>query len=168
MHTLRPALIALLVVAEVGMWQWRMVIATRGHRGTAMLLGALGALLQITAITQVVSNVRDPLSVGAYAIGVGLGVLLGLVVGDRLTPGNLGVTVISTSPGLAAQLWSRGWPVTVQSGRDEDGPVSVLYLAIERKDESRLHGDVTRLAPRALWSVEELRRRPDLPTPVAA
>jgi hypothetical protein len=41
----------------------------------ALLLGTLGALLQITAISQVVTNVDDPLSVGAYAVGVGGGVL---------------------------------------------------------------------------------------------
>ena len=82
----RPLLIAGLVLTEVGLWQWRMVLAARGSRANAVLLGALGAVLQITAITQVVTNVNDPLSVAAYAAGVGLGVLLGLVAGDRLTP----------------------------------------------------------------------------------
>jgi uncharacterized protein YebE (UPF0316 family) len=161
-HTLRAVSIALLVLAEVGLWQWRMVIAARGLRGRAMTLGAVGAVLQVTALSQVVTDVHDALSIGAYAVGVGLGVLVGLVVGDRLTPGRLGVTVITTTPGVATGLWARGWPVTVQDGRGEDGPVTVLYVAIERRDESRLHADVATLAPRALWGVEELRRRPEL------
>ncbi len=57
MSIVRPLLIAMLVLTEVGLWQWRMVIAARGSRSSAMLLGTLGALLQITAISQVVTNV---------------------------------------------------------------------------------------------------------------
>ena len=78
MELTRPLLILGLVVAEVGMWQWRMVIAARGRRTYAMLLGALGATLQITAISQVVTNLDDPLSIAAYAGGVGAGVVVGL------------------------------------------------------------------------------------------
>jgi len=48
-----------------------MVIAARGSRSSAMLLGMLGALLQITAISQVVTNIDNPLSIGAYALGGG-------------------------------------------------------------------------------------------------
>jgi hypothetical protein len=73
----RPLLLTVLVLSEVGMWQWRMVIAARGRRLGAVLLGAAGAVLQITAITQVVTDVRYPLSVAAYAVGVGAGVLPG-------------------------------------------------------------------------------------------
>src|SRR3954452_8383526 len=78
----RPLLIVVLVLPEVGMWQWRMVIAARGRRLGAVLLGTAGAVLQITAITQVATNIGDPFSVAAYAAGVGLGVLDGLAAGD--------------------------------------------------------------------------------------
>jgi len=70
MDAYRPLLIAGLVVTEVAIWQWRMVIAHRGSRVSAMLLGIVGAVLQITAITQVVADVSDPAGVIAYAVGV--------------------------------------------------------------------------------------------------
>lgn len=162
MHIVRPAIIAALVVAEVGLWQWRMVMTARGKRGSPMLLGAIGALLQITAISQVVSNVHDPLSIGAYAAGVGIGVLLGLFAGDRFTPGTIGVTIITAKPGVADALWERGWPATVQAGHSELGPVTVLSVAINRRQEGRLHRDVTHLAPEAFWTTEEVRARPVL------
>ena len=60
MDAYRPLLIAGLVVTEVAIWQWRMVIAHRGSRVSAMLLGIVGAVLQITAITQVVADVSTP------------------------------------------------------------------------------------------------------------
>jgi uncharacterized protein YebE (UPF0316 family) len=124
-----------------------------------MFVGAFGAVLQITAISQVVANLHDPFSVGAYAIGVGIGVLLGLVVGDLVTPGEIGVRIITTVPDVAAGLWDRGWPVTVQVGYGEDGPVTVLFVAISRRHESRLQRDVAGLAPQAFCSIEDLRAR---------
>jgi uncharacterized membrane protein YiaA len=56
MGVLRPLLIAGLVLIEVGLWQWRMVVAARGNRAGAVLLGTCGAVLQITAIGQVVTK----------------------------------------------------------------------------------------------------------------
>lgn len=158
MSAIRPLIIAGLVVAEVGLWQWRMVIAARGSRPSAMALGTLGALLQITAISQVVTNVDDPLSVGAYAVGVGIGVFLGLVAGDRFTPGTVGITIITSESGVAHGLWERGWAATVHTGHGEHGPVTMLFLAINRRHEDRLHRDVEHLAPQAFWSTD-LRAR---------
>jgi uncharacterized protein YebE (UPF0316 family) len=157
---LRPLVIAVLVLTEVGLWQWRVLIAARGNRSGAVLLGAVGAVLQITAISQVVTNLEDPLSVGAYAAGVGTGVLLGLIAGQRLTPGWIGVTVVSDTPGIAEALWARGWAVTAQPGFGENGPVTVLSVSIDGRHEARLHGDVMELAPGAAWSAEDHRKRP--------
>ena len=167
MATYRPLLIAALVLTEVGLWQWRVLIAARGNRAGAVALGAVGAVLQITAISQVVTNVDDPLSVGAYAAGVGLGVLAGLVASDRLTPGSIGVTVVSGSAHLAEELWARGWPVTAHRGHGAAGPVTVVSVAISRRCESRLHRDVVELAPDATWTAEEQRPRPTRHTPAA-
>jgi uncharacterized protein YebE (UPF0316 family) len=157
MDAYRPLLIAGLVVTEVAIWQWRMVIAHRGSRVSAMLLGIIGAVLQITAITQVVADVSDPAGVIAYAVGVGFGVLLGLVAGEKFTPGMIGVTIVTTDPHLAPSLWDRGWPVTAQSGRGEGGPVTVLSVPVDRRDETRLHGDVQSIAPDAVCTTRDLR-----------
>ncbi|MGE3288468.1 MAG: DUF5698 domain-containing protein [Pseudonocardia sp.] len=167
MAAYRPLLIAALVLTEVGLWQWRVLIAARGNRAGAVALGAVGAVLQITAISQVVTNVEDPLSVGAYAAGVGLGVLAGLVAGDRITPGSIGVTVVSGSASLAEGLWARGWPVTAQRGHGAQGPVTVVSVAISRRCEQRLHRDVVELAPDATWTAEEQRPRPARHAPAA-
>ena len=137
-HLGRPLLIAVLVLTEVGLWQWRMVLAARDHRLGAVLLGGVGAVLQITAITQVVTSVGDPLSVGAYAAGVGLGVLVGLVAGERLTPGTIGFTITTTAPDLAAEMWARGWPAVVHAGHNHNGPVTVLFVPVDQRHEARL------------------------------
>ena len=72
MDAYRPLLIAGLVVTEVAIWQWRMVIAHRGSRVSAMLLGIIGAVLQITAITQVIADVSLARGRAAHRPGRGL------------------------------------------------------------------------------------------------
>lgn len=165
---IRPLLIAALVLAEVGLWQWRMVIVYRGKRASAMALGAVGAVLQITAISQVVADVEDPVNIIAYAAGVGLGILAGLIVGDRFSPGSIEVTIVASTPDLAALLWARGWPVTVHTAQHSDGPVTVLKTAVSRRKETRLFHEITELAPEALVSSADTKvlsaaARPALP-----
>jgi uncharacterized protein YebE (UPF0316 family) len=155
MEALRPLLIAGLVVTEVTIWQWRMVIAHRGQRTTALLLGVVGAALQITAIAQVVAGVHDPLSVVAYAGGVGCGVLFGIIAGERLTPGEVAVTIVSSVPHLPAELWRRGWPAVSQPGQRVDEPVSTIYVALDRRRESELRRDVHRVDAAAQWIVTD-------------
>ncbi len=153
---LRPLLICGLVLTEVGLWQWRMILAMRGRRAAATALGAVGAVLQITAINQVVAAVADPLSVGGYAAGVGLGVLFGMLVGDRLTPGTIGVTVVADAPDLAAGLWRRGWSAVALCGGGRHGGVDVVLVSLDRRHRPRLHRDVAELAPGAFWAAGDL------------
>jgi uncharacterized protein YebE (UPF0316 family) len=87
-----------------------------------MLLGTVGAIPQITGISQVVTDVGDPLSIAAYAGGVGMDVQLGLVARDRLTRGRIAVTIITNGPGAAAGRGpgdgrSPGRPVTARRAR---------------------------------------------------
>jgi hypothetical protein len=69
----------------------------------------------------------------------------------------IGVTIVTKDPHLARSLWDRGWPVTAQSGRGESGPVTVLSVPVNRRDETRLHGDVQRIAPDAVCTTRDLR-----------
>ena len=104
MDAFRPLLIAGLVVTEVAIWQWRMVIAHRGRRVSAMLL-----------------------------------------------------TIITKAPNLAQNLWDRGWPVTVQSGHTENGPVTILSVPVSRRDEARLQHDVQSITSDVAWTTKDLR-----------
>jgi hypothetical protein len=79
------------------------------------------------------------------------------VAGEKFTPGMIGVTIVTKDPHLARSLWDRGWPVTAQSGRGESGPVTVLSVPVNRRDETRLHGDVQRIAPDAVCTTRDLR-----------
>lgn len=69
----------------------------------------------------------------------------------------IGVTIVTKDPHLSRSLWDRGWPVTAQSGRAENGPVTILSLPVNRRDEARLHRDVQSIAPDAICTTRDLR-----------
>ena len=81
-----PAALALLATANVGLWTLRVALATRGRRSLAAMVSSLEAVLYVLAFSRVVDALDDPVRVGAYAVGVGAGTLLGLVTEERLRP----------------------------------------------------------------------------------
>ena len=79
----QPVIIAVLVVLEVAVWQVRVALATRGRKRSAAVLGAVNAVLSVAAIGQVVTNLDRLANIAGYAIGVAVGVYLGVIVDGR-------------------------------------------------------------------------------------
>ena len=85
---IEPVLIAVLVILEVAVWQVRVALATRGRKRIAAVLGAVNAVLSVVALGQVVTHLDRPVNVAGYAVGVALGVYLGVVVDGRFVVGH--------------------------------------------------------------------------------
>ncbi|MBJ8348347.1 DUF5698 domain-containing protein [Antrihabitans sp. YC2-6] len=154
---LRPLVIMVLVLTEVALWQWRVILTSRGHKGVPATLGVLGSLLQVTAIAQVVTNLKDPLTVAAYAFGVGGGVLVGVFAGARFSTEAVEVKLVTTKPELGSALRLRGWPVIAYDGQGNSGAVQVLEIVVPGRRRAALLDDLEALAPGAFWTIEDLR-----------
>ena len=48
-----------LVLIEVALWQWRVAITMRGRLLGGAVLGLIGAIVQVTAISRVVQDIGD-------------------------------------------------------------------------------------------------------------
>src|SRR3979409_1151062 len=83
---MEPFLIMLLVLFEVALWQWRVAITVRGNLLGGVLLGLVGAVVQVTAISRVVDDMGDVAKVAGYAVGVAIGVLVGCLIDRHLSP----------------------------------------------------------------------------------
>jgi hypothetical protein len=110
-----------------------------------------------------------PERVGAYAVGVGLGTLLGLAVDRRLNPRHAQVDVVAPGPAneLLDALHERGWPTTSSMGYGLSGNVVIASVTV---DEHRLHpllDDLRQIAPDAFWTVRTVRTAKAVPLPAA-
>jgi len=165
-EVVRPLLVLVLVLTEVALWQWRTILTAREATALPTVLGVVGAVLQVTAIAQVVTHVDRPVTVIAYALGVGGGVLAGVLVSTRFSAGTLGVNVITTDPQLTRSLQLRGWPVTSHHGEGHQGQVEMLLIVIDGKHRAELVADLLELDRGAFWTMEKLRPGPTMLRPL--
>jgi uncharacterized protein YebE (UPF0316 family) len=147
----QPAFIAALVVLEVAVWQLRVALATRGRKRSAAPLGAVNAVLSAVALGQVVINLDRPGNLAGYAVGVAIGVYLGIVTDERFgaDPVEYRVVVPGDGAGLAADLRASGWPVTLQPADGLNGPATVLFVAVDAGRAREVEQELNRLAPAA-------------------
>ncbi len=159
---IQPLVIAALVVTEVAVWQLRVALATRGRKRSAAGLGAVNAVLSVVALAQVVTDLDRAANVAGYAVGVAVGVYLGIVADERLTREPLQYRVLVAGDGeqLAEQLHHEGWPATRQLAIGPDGPAAVLLVVVHAEDAKRLDRDLDRLAPHGYRTRSRLHGSP--------
>ena len=146
-----------LVLFEVALWQWRVAITVRGNLLGGVVLGLIGAVVQVTAISRVVQDMGDVAKVAGYACGVGIGVLLGCLIDRRLSKWHVSVRVFAPADtDLVPALRDRGWPVTATRGIGHRGPVEVLFIAIDQRRTAELEHALRSLAPDASWTIERI------------
>ena len=146
-----------LVLTEVALWQWRVAITMRGKVLGGVVLALVGAVIQVTAIARVVQDLGDVAKIAGYAAGVGIGVLLGCLIDRHVSVWNVLVRVFAPAdPTLVPALRAGGWPVTATAGDGHEGPVAVLYLAIDRRHTADLERELRARAPGACWTIERL------------
>jgi uncharacterized protein YebE (UPF0316 family) len=116
-----------------------MAMATRGRKRTAATVGALGAVVQVIALAQVVTSLDRPANIDGYAVGVAAGVYLGVAAGSRLAADPIEHRVVVSGDGtdLADQLRTRGWSVTSQPAAGLDGAATVLFVVASADTTAR-------------------------------
>ncbi len=83
--------------------------------------------------------------------------LIGCLFDRHLSAWQVSVRVFApTDPDLVPALRASGWPVTATSGHGHQGPVDVLYLAIDKRHTEALERELRTLAPAACWTVERI------------
>lgn len=154
---MEPILIMVLVLLEVALWQWRVAITMRGRLLGGVALGLVGAVIQVTVISSVVQDMSNVAKVAGYAAGVGAGVLLGCLIDRRVSSAEVVVRIFAPlDPALVPSLRAAGWPVAATEGVGHDGPIAVLYVAIDERKRPALETTVGHLAPGACWTVERV------------
>src|SRR4051794_33858923 len=158
-HTpFQPMIIAVLVVLEVAVWQVRVALATRGRKQSAAVLGAVNAVLSVAAIGQVVTNLDRLENIAGYALGVSVGVYVGVIADTRFAgdPVEYRIVLPGNGHSPADELLARGWSVTSQAAHGLS-PATVLTAVVDSKWTREFERDLDRLAPEGLRTSIRLR-----------
>ena len=146
-------------VSDMSLDTLRMLFVMRGRKGIAWVLGFFQAAIFVIAMTTVLSQLNNPLSIVGYAAGFATGNVIGMLIEERLAIGHIHLWIISSRLGVAmAQvLRDGGYGVTEIPARGKDGMVSVLSVSVYRKDVAHVETLVHAKDPEAFMTSEDVR-----------
>jgi uncharacterized protein YebE (UPF0316 family) len=146
-------------VTDMSLDTLRMLFVVRGRKRLAWVLGFCQSAIFVLAITRVLANLDNPLVVLGYAGGFATGIVLGMLIEERLAVGHIQLQIVSQRHGvaLAKALRKAGYGVTEISARGKDGTVRLLTVSVQRKDAARARDIVHELDEDAFVTSEEVR-----------
>jgi len=151
--------IFVLRVTDMSLDTLRLLFVVRGRKGISWALGFFEAAVYIIAITRVLSDLSNPLTVLGYAMGFATGNVVGMLIEERLAIGHIHLRIISTEHGvaLAQALRDGGFAVTEIPARGMEGKVHLLSVSVLRKDVARTEQIVHEIDPLAFVTSEDVR-----------
>lgn len=155
-----PILIFLARVCDVSIGTVRIILVIGGRPWISALLGFFEVLIWVLAVGGVITNLTNPVALVSYAGGFATGVILGMLIEERMALGYRIVRAISTdkSINLSERLRERGWFVTHVDGKGRSGLVDIAFLFIKRRHLSALRHDIAETDPNAYISVSQADR----------
>ncbi|HTP06706.1 MAG TPA: DUF5698 domain-containing protein [Anaerolineae bacterium] len=146
-------------VIDMSLDTLRLLFVMRGRKLLAGGIGVIQATVFILAVSAVLKGPLDPLTVAGYALGFGAGVVIGMVVEQRLALGHAMLRVYSTTagPAIAEALRAASFAVTEFIAHGRDGEITVINSAIARRDIAKAQDTVKQIDPGAFITVDEIQ-----------
>ena len=164
---LGPLLIFLLSAVNVTLMTMRQIVAVRGRRSLAALLGFFQMLFWLVAVGGALSNLHSVFHVLGYAGGYATGCFLGVTIEGQLAIGTSVVQAVFPDPGKPGQPDDDG-PAVAQKLREQDfatietpargwhGRSRMVSVVVPRRKVGRVVETVEAEDPKAFISVEEV------------
>jgi len=138
-------------IVYVSFFTLRMILTLKGQKYVAAALSMAEIVIYVTGLNMVLAYLDHFASLLVYALGYGLGVLVGSWIEERLALGYVTVKVISNrvEGTLPADLRKHGYGVTVWIGSGRDGERLVMEILSRRSNEKQLYNTVLASDPQA-------------------
>jgi uncharacterized protein YebE (UPF0316 family) len=147
-------------MVDVTLGTLRIIFLSRGRKILAPTLGFVEVFIWITVVSQLIGSANNNvLSYLAFAAGFAVGNYVGMTVEEKLAIGTLVIRIILPKNGntLFDRLHEAGYGVTFVDGQGANGPVILVYTVVMRKELEQIIGIIEGAAPKAFYTVEELR-----------
>jgi uncharacterized protein YebE (UPF0316 family) len=160
---MHPVLAGLFVFAmrlsDMSLDTLRLVFIMRGRKLLAGLIGAIQATVFILAVSAVLRGPLNFWTVAGYAAGFGCGVIVGMIVEERLALGYGMFRIYSPARGaaIAQALRAAGHAATEFTAQGKDGTVTVVNCAVARRNIPAVKAIVNEIDPSAFVTVDEVR-----------
>lgn len=145
------SIILLVNVFYVSFSTMRVILTLKGQRYIAAAIGMVEITVYTIGLGIVLENLDRIENLIAYAIGYGIGVIVGSMIEEKLALGYITVNVISSDPDIefTKKLREKGYGVTSWYAYGMDGDRLSMQILTPRKYELKLYEAIKQLDPKA-------------------
>src|SRR5690625_4037003 len=145
------AIILVINIFYVSFFTIRMILTLKGLRYFAAFVSMIEVVIYILGLTLVLDNLDAIQNIIAYAVGYGIGVIVGMKIEEKLALGYITVDVVSSNPDLefTQKLREKGYGVTSWFSYGMDGDRLSMQILTPRKYERALYEDIKKIDPKA-------------------
>ncbi len=154
-------------IVDVSMAVFRMILAVRGQRGTAAMIGFFEVLIWLVAVGHALNHLDSVYHVVGYAGGFAAGNYVGVWLEGRFAIGVNVIRAIFSVPEQSPQasagrrtakaLRREGFAVTELQGHGRESAVDILNVVVPRKSVPHVLALINEHDAEAFVSVEEVR-----------
>src|SRR5690625_2257843 len=145
------AIILVINIFYVSFFTIRMILTLKGLRYFAAFVSMIEVVIYILGLTLVLDNLDAIQNIIAYAVGYGIGVIVGMKIEEKLALGYITVDVVSSNPDLSftRRLREKGYGVTSWYSYGMEGDRLSMQILTPRKYERALYEDIKNIDPKA-------------------
>ena len=152
-------MIMLLRIADVTLGTFRTILVVNAKRYHAAVTGFFEVLIWIFAMRYIVQHMDETLNLFGYALGFGIGNLLGITLEEKVALGYVQLNIISRyyTDQIANKLRLSKFGTTILPAEGGSGGISILVVIIRRKDLKAVQRIIDEIDPKAFVTVQHSR-----------
>ncbi|MGA9227795.1 MAG: DUF2179 domain-containing protein [Mesobacillus sp.] len=145
------AIILIINIVYVSFFTIRMILTLKGQRYLAAGLSTIEVVIYVVGLGLVLENLNEIQNLIAYALGYGIGVIVGMKIEEKLALGYITINVITKEYDLDLPkvLREKGYGVTDWAANGLEGDRMALQILTPRKYELKLYQTIKELDPKA-------------------
>ncbi|WP_404451311.1 DUF2179 domain-containing protein [Virgibacillus necropolis] len=145
------AIILIINVIYVSLYTLRMILTLKGRQYIAAFISMFEIVVYVIGLGLVLDNLDEIQNIIAYALGFGIGVIVGSKIEEKLALGYITVNVISSDPNIefTRKLRDKGYGVTSWFAYGMDGDRLAMQILTPRKYELKLYETIKTIDPKA-------------------
>lgn len=129
----------------------RMILTLKGYRYIAAMVSMVEVVVYIIGLGLVLDNLDKVQNIIAYAVGYGIGIIIGTKIEEKMALGYITVNVITADVDhrMPKLLRDKGYGVTDWGANGLEGNRSAMQILTPRKDELKLYEVIKQIDPKA-------------------
>ncbi|HSO27208.1 MAG TPA: DUF5698 domain-containing protein [Anaerolineales bacterium] len=145
-------------VVDISLYTLRIVMVADGYKRLAWIFAFLQATVYVNALRIVFSDLGNWPKVIGYALGFATGLVVGMIIEQRLAIGHRYLRIISPTRGdqIAERLRADGFGVTEIPGKGLEGVVDIITTSARRREINKIVAMVDEIDETAFITAEKI------------